>query len=54
MEQYEYIRSRNTDAGIKVYLHDQDDIAMVQELGFAVSPGVHSLVAARYSEVRVQ
>ncbi len=34
-----------------MYLHEQDDIAMVKDLGFAVSPGVHSLVSAKYSKV---
>ncbi len=35
----------------KVYLHEQNDIAMIKDLGFAVSPGVHALLAAKYSTV---
>ena len=35
----------------QVYLHEQDDVPQIKNLGFAVSPGVHALVAARYNTV---
>ena len=34
-----------------MHLHDQDDVPQIKNLGFAVSPGVHALVAARYNTV---
>ena len=36
---------------LQVYLHDQDDAPQIKNLGFAVSPGVHALVAAKYNTV---
>ena len=32
------------DAGLKMYLHNQSEIPLVRDLGFALAPGLHSLV----------
>ena len=32
-------------------MHENDDLPTLRDLGFAVSPGVHGLVAAKYSNV---
>ena len=52
-QQYEYMLGPNTDAGVKVYLHDQQDVPMVRNLGFAISTGLHGLVAAKLSVVGI-
>jgi len=36
----------------QVHLHPQDDISAVNNLGFAVAPGTHALVAVKYMNVR--
>lgn len=51
IEQYEYTKGPNTDAGIKVYLHHQSDIPAVKDLGFAIGPGIHALVGIKLSNV---
>ena len=38
----------------QVYLHEQSDIALVRDLGFVVSPGVHSLAATSLNNVSIQ
>ena len=35
----------------QVYLHHPDELAMVRDLGFAVSPGRHSLIAVKTIQV---
>ena len=35
----------------QVYLHNADDIPQMRNLGFAVPPGFHSLVAVDYNTV---
>lgn len=54
IEQYEYTRGPNTDAGIKLYLHHQSDIPAVKDLGFAIGPGIHALVGIKLSNVSLQ
>ncbi|ELT92340.1 hypothetical protein CAPTEDRAFT_191217 [Capitella teleta] len=50
IEQYEYMRGPQSDAGIKMFLHSKDELPQVRDLGFAISPGIHSLVAIRLNE----
>ncbi|CAH1775107.1 unnamed protein product [Owenia fusiformis] len=50
VEQYEYMVGPRTDAGIKVLLHNQSEVPMVTDIGFAVAPGMHSLVAVKRTE----
>ena len=33
-----------------MYLHGQDDIALVSDLGFAVEPGKHALIKLGYTQ----
>ena len=35
----------------KIYLHDQGEIPQMQDQGFAVAPGTHTLVATKRVEV---
>ena len=38
----------------QVHLHYQKDIPMIQDLGFAVGPGAHALIAVKVSNVSNQ
>ncbi len=37
--------------GVQIHLHKHDDVPEVVDLGFAVSPGTHTLVGIQLSEV---
>ena len=45
IEQYEHMRGRSFDAGVMLHIHEPGVYPAVSELGFAVAPGVHSLVS---------
>ncbi|ELT96394.1 hypothetical protein CAPTEDRAFT_188177 [Capitella teleta] len=50
-EVYEYATVFNqSDIGIKVHLHSQNDEANVLDAGFGVAPGIHALAAVTHSE----
>jgi len=34
-----------------VYLHPKQEVPQVRDLGFAIAPGVHALIAIRLNEV---
>ncbi|KAK2169962.1 hypothetical protein LSH36_5g02006 [Paralvinella palmiformis] len=48
IEQYEHIEGISIDSGVKVLLHSQDDEPLVNDMGFAVGPGMHSLASLSY------
>ena len=52
IEQYEYMKGPQDEAGIKMLLHDSLDIPLVKELGFAIAPGTHTLVGVNREKVR--
>ena len=35
----------------QMVLHDMEDVPMIRNLGFAISPGVHALVGVKHSLV---
>ena len=37
---------------IQVFLHPKQELPQVRDLGFAIAPGVHALIAVRLNEVR--
>ncbi|XP_074652905.1 acid-sensing ion channel 2-like [Tubulanus polymorphus] len=45
VQQYENAISSGASAGIKVLVHDQNEVPLVREFGFAVQPGVEALAA---------
>lgn len=47
IEQYQYMTGPQDEAGIKVLLHDAREIPLVKDLGFAIAPGTHTLVAVQ-------
>lgn len=36
---------------IQVFLHPKQELPQVRDLGFAIAPGVHALIAVRLNEV---
>ena len=53
IEQYEYMPGPNFGAGVKILVHDQEDVPLVREMGYAIMPGAHGLVGIQITEVRV-
>ncbi len=51
IEQYQYMRGPNSGAGLKVLVHDQDEIPLVGELGQAIPPGSHAFVGIQMLQV---
>ncbi|CAD5112318.1 DgyrCDS1544 [Dimorphilus gyrociliatus] len=50
VEEYEYMKGPQNDAGVKMFLHNANEVPFVRDLGFAAAPGLHSLVSVQYSE----
>lgn len=44
VEQYEYMPGPHDAAGVKIFIHDQDEFPLVGDLGLAVPTGSHSFV----------
>ena len=53
VEQYEYMMGPNGGAGVKVLVHDQNEVPIVSELGQAVAPGSHALLGIQVVHVRI-
>ena len=53
IEQYEYMKGPNPGAGLKLQIHNQEDVPMVKDHGIAVPPGSHGFVAVKTVEVVV-
>ena len=51
VEQYEYMHGPNSAAGVKILVHEQEEIPMVRELGQAISPGSHAFVGIQMLQV---
>nr|XP_006815422.1 PREDICTED: acid-sensing ion channel 3-like [Saccoglossus kowalevskii] len=51
IEQGEYGRGPRESAGLKIAIHNQRDIPLVSDLGFAVSPGTHTLIGLRMTKI---
>ena len=51
IEQYQYMKGPQDEAGIKLLLHDASEVPLVKELGFAIAPGTHTLVAVNRNVV---
>lgn len=54
IEQYEYMPGPHDAAGIKMLLHDRDEIPRVHALGQAIPPGAHVFVGVKIVEVTLQ
>ena len=51
MEQYEHMDGLAEESGIKLYLHDQEEIPVVRDLGSMLPTGMHSMMAIRHNIV---
>ena len=51
VEQYEHIAGMTDESGIKIYLHDQNEIPAVRDLGITLPTGMYSMLAIRHSVV---
>lgn len=51
IEQYEYMVGPNPGAGIKILLHENNEIPLVRDLGLAIPPGSHAYVGVQILEV---
>ena len=51
VEQYEYINGPHAAAGLKVLLHEQGTIPMVENFAVAVPVGMNTFVAVRIAKV---
>lgn len=53
VQQDQYYGSLRDSAGFKVMVHDQDEPALINELGFAIQPGTHTFCSLRKMVVSV-
>ena len=53
VEQYEYTKGPRNAVGLKLLLHHQDDVPLVQDFGDNVPVGMHTFVAVSVSKVRI-
>ena len=47
VQQDQYYGFLRDSAGFKVMVHDQDEPAMINELGFAIQPGTHTFCSLK-------
>ena len=53
MEQYEYMKGPHNVVGLKLLLHQQDDVPLVQDFGESVPVGMHTFIAVSHTKVGV-
>ena len=53
VEQYQYMKGPHNAVGLKLLLHQQDDVPLVQDLGESVPVGMHTFVALSHTKVGV-
>ena len=53
IEQYEYMIGPNPGAGIKLLVHENDEVPLVRDLGVAIPPGTHAYLGVQIVEVDV-
>ena len=53
VEQYEYMKGPHNAVGLKLLLHQQDDVPLVQDFGESVPVGMHTFVAVSHMKVDV-
>lgn len=51
LEQYEYMKGPNNAAGLKILVHDQEEVPLVRELGQAIPPSSRALVGLKITQV---
>ena len=53
IEQYEYMIGPNRGAGIKILLHEGNEVPLVRELGAAIAPGTRAFLGVQIIEVNI-
>ena len=53
VEQYEYMKGPHNAIGLKLLLHQQGDVPLVQDFGESVPVGMHTFVAVSHTKVGV-
>jgi len=51
IEHYEYMGGPHNSAGVKILLHDSDEVPFVGDMGFNVPPGRQSLIGINAKRV---
>ena len=51
IEQYQYMHGPNEGAGLKVLVHNYNEIPLVRDHGLAIPPGSHAFIAAKTVKV---
>ena len=51
MEQYEYMQGPHNAVGLKILLHRQGDVPLVNDFGDNVPAGIHTFIALSVSKV---
>jgi len=53
VEQYQYMKGPHNAVGLKLLLHQQDDVPLVQDFGESVPVGMHTFVAVSHTKVGI-
>ncbi|KAK2151066.1 hypothetical protein NP493_2685g00000 [Ridgeia piscesae] len=53
VEQYEYMKGPHNVVGLKLLLHQQDDVPLVQDFGESVPVGMHTFIVVSHTKVGV-
>ena len=53
MEQYDYMQGPHNAVGLKLLLHRQGDVPLVNDFGDNVPAGIHTFIAVSVSKVSV-
>lgn len=53
IEQYQYMPGPNEGAGLKIQVHNANEIPLIRDHGLAVPPGHHGLVAIKTIQVNM-
>ena len=51
VEEYEYTKGPHNAGGLKLLLHQQDEVPLVQDFGDNVPAGLHTFVSLSFSNV---
>ena len=52
VEEYEYMKGPHNVGRLKLLLHQQDEVQLVQDFGDSVPAGLHTFVSLSFSNVR--
>jgi len=53
VEQYEYMPGPNQGAGVRIHIHDQEEMPLMKDFGVAIAPGSHGLLGMTMIKVNM-